>query len=133
MLIDTGPLGKVTNITRSTSIITWEAPFSLNLTNVDPNIVYCVEVVNITCGVEDLVVGDCNVTEPRYMDNRLQQGHIYRIAIIPRSNGENAQNGSDNTEIGIYLGIIRTPKKSVTFKIVLVSPLRYNITILLER
>ena len=56
------------------------------------------EVVNITCGVEDLVVGDCNVTEPRYMDNRLQQGHAYQIAITPRSNGlQNAQNGTSNT------------------------------------
>ena len=35
-------------------------------------------VYNITCGVDDLVVGDCNVTEALYVDNRLQQGYIYR-------------------------------------------------------
>ena len=97
LCVDTGPLDKVTDITRSTSTITWEAPFSLNLTNVDPSIVYCVEVVNITCGAEDLVVGDCDVIEPRYVVNRLQQGHVYRIAITPRSIGENPQNGTSNT------------------------------------
>ena len=46
------------------------------------------------------MVGDCNVTEPCYEDNRLQQGYIYRITITPRSNGQNAQNGSSNTEEG---------------------------------
>ena len=90
----------VTSVTRSASTITWKAPFSLNLTNVDPNIVYCVEVCNITCGVDDLVVSDCNVTEPSYEDNRLHQGRIYRISITPRSNGRNAQNGSKSTKIG---------------------------------
>ena len=90
----------VTSVTRTASIITWKAPFSLNLTNIDPNIVYCVEVYNITCGVEYMAVSDCNVTEPSYADNRLHQGHIYRINITPRSNGENAQNGSGNTKIG---------------------------------
>ena len=73
----------------------------MNLTGVEPDIVYCVEVYNITCGVDDLVVGDCNVTELRYVDNRLQQGHIYRITITPRSNGQNAQNGTNKTKKGI--------------------------------
>ena len=105
-----GPLSIVTDFRRNSSIITWVAPFSLDLTGVDPNIVYCVEVYNITCGVDDLVVGDCNVTQPRYEDSNLQGGHIYRIAIIPRSNGQNedvknAQNGTSFTVIGNYQGI----------------------------
>ena len=87
----------VTDIMRDSSTITWEAPFSLDLTGVGPDIVYCVEVYNITCGVDDLVAGDCDVTEPRFMDNRLQQGYIYRITITPRSNGQDAQNGTNNT------------------------------------
>ena len=90
----------VTDIKRDSSTITWEAPFSLDLTGVDPDIVYCVEVYNITCGVDDLVVGDCNVTEPRFIDNRLKQGYIYRITITPRSNGQDAQNGTNNTKEG---------------------------------
>ena len=96
-------MGKVLKIKRNNSIITWMAPFSLNLTGVDPNIIYCVEVYNITCGVDDLVVDDCNVTEPRFVDNRLQQGYIYRITITPRSNGQNGQNGTSNTIQGVRL------------------------------
>ena len=90
----------VTDIMRDSFTITWDAPFSLDLTGVDPDIVYCVEVYNITCGVDDLVVGDCNVTGPRFIDNRLQQGYINRIIITPRSNGQDAQNGTSNTKEG---------------------------------
>ena len=85
---------------RDSTIITWEAPFSLDLTGVDPNIVYCVEVYNITCGVDDLVVSDCNVTEPHIFNNGLQQGYIYRIVIVPRSNGRDSRNGTSNTKEG---------------------------------
>ena len=99
--VHVGPLSMVTEIKRNSSTITWEAPFSLDLTGVDPDIVYCVEVYNITCGVDALVVGDCNVTEPRFVDNRLQQGYIYRFTITPRSNGQDAQNGTSNTKEGI--------------------------------
>ena len=81
---------------RNASTITWEPPFSLDLTGIDPDIVYCVEVYNITCGVDDLVAGDCNVTEPRYVDRRLWQGYIYRITVTPRSNvqGVTVRNGT---------------------------------------
>ena len=92
----------VTEVERNnSSTMTWSPPFSLDLTGVDPNIVYCVGVYNITCGVDDLVVSDCNVTEARYVDDRLQQGHIYRITITPRSNVQDAQNGTSNTKEGI--------------------------------
>ena len=94
-------MSTVTSITRSASVITWKAPFSLNLTNVHPNVVYCVKVYDITCGVNDDVVSDCNVTEPSFEENRLQQGHIYQITITPRSNGENAQNGTNKTKEGM--------------------------------
>ena len=88
------------DVKRISSNITWTPPFSLDLTGVDPDIVYCVEVYNITCGVDDLVVGDCGVTEARYVDNRLQQGLIYRITITPRSNGRGAVNGTNLTKNG---------------------------------
>ena len=97
----------VTSVKRNASTITWKAPFSLNLTNIDPNIVYCVEVYNVTCGVDDQVVSDCNVTEPSYEDNRLHQGHIYRISITPRSSGQNVQNGTNKTKEGMqYNGLV---------------------------
>ena len=96
-----GPLSTVTKVQRNFSTITWVPPFSLDLTGVDPDIVYCVEVYNITCGVENLVVGDCNVTEYHYVNNRLQQGHTYRTSITPRSNVPGAQNGTNFIKEGI--------------------------------
>ena len=92
----------VTKIKRTFSTITWESPFSLNLTGVEPDIFYCVEVVNITCGVDDVVVGDCDVREPHYEDSRLLQGYIYHITVTPRSNGQNVQNGTNYTQQGIH-------------------------------
>ena len=92
----------VTEVKRNSFTIIWKPPFSLDLTDVDPDIIYCVEVYNITCEVDDLVAGDCNVTKPRYVDSRLQQGFIYHITVTPRSNGQNAQNGTNNTKQGIF-------------------------------
>ena len=46
--------------------ISWNPLFSQNLTNVEPNIVYCVEVYNITCGERELLISDCDVTETSY-------------------------------------------------------------------
>ena len=98
-----GPISMVLELQRNTSTITWEPPSSLDLTGIDPDTVYCVEVYNITCGVDDLVVGDCNVTEPRYVDSRLQQGHIYQITVTPKSNvhGVTVRNGTKLTKEGI--------------------------------
>ena len=92
-----------TDIMRDSSTITWDPPFSLDLTGVDPDIVYCVEVYNVTCGVNDLMVCDCNVTGPCFVDSSLQRGCIYRITITPRSNGQDAQNGTSNSKEGILL------------------------------
>ena len=98
-----GPLSVTTDIKRDSSTITWEAPFSLDLTGVDPDIVYCVEVYNITCGENGLVVSDCDVTEACIVNDQLQQGFIYRITITPRSNGQDAQNGTISTKEGIII------------------------------
>ena len=91
----------MSNITRNVSTITWKAPFSLNLTNADPDIVYCVEVYNITCGVDDLVVGDCNVIEHSYTSNDIVGGYIYEYTVTPRSNVEGSSNGTSLTVTGM--------------------------------
>ena len=90
------------NLQRNASTLSWEAPFSLDLTNVDPDIVYYVEVYNITCGRRDLIVSDCNVTEPSYTsDDIAPDGYIYEYTVIPRSNVEGATNGTSLTVTGI--------------------------------
>ena len=113
----TGPLQRVTNIVRNINIVTWKPPFSLDLTGVDPDIVYCVEVYNITCGRRDLIISDCNVTESSYTlalypegpgyeasytsDDISPHGYIYEYTVTPRSNVEGASNGTSLTVIGV--------------------------------
>ena len=102
LLDTTGPLDAPTNVritrnyTTNTTTITWRPPFSLDLTNIDPDIVYCIEVYSITMSfsVRELVVIDCNVTEPSYHSNILHPSYIYNITITPRSNVEGSLNGT---------------------------------------
>ena len=81
------------NLERRNDVILWDAPFSLNLTNVEPDIVYCVDVYNITCGGRELLISDCDIMETSYTSDVLQPGYIYEYIVTPRSNVEGAQNG----------------------------------------
>ena len=89
------------NLERRNDVILWDAPFSLNLTNVEPDIVYCVDVYNITCGGRELLISDCDVMETRYTSDVLQSGYIYEYTVTPRSNVEGAQNGTSKTVTGV--------------------------------
>ena len=85
----------ISSIKKSNTTITWTPPHSLDLTGVDPDIVYCVEVYNITCGRRDLIISDCNVTEPSYTsDDIAPDGYMYEYIVTPRSNVEGARNGT---------------------------------------
>ena len=98
-----GKLQSVSNLERNGSTLAWEPPFSLDLTGIDPDIVYCVEIVNITCGSTDLIISDCNVTEPSYTsDNITPHGYIYEYTVTPRSNVEGARNGTSVTVSGMW-------------------------------
>ena len=91
--IKSGILDPVSNIKRNSSTITLEPPFSLDLTNADPDIAYCVEVYNITCGKIDPVFADCSV-----VDNEItcpcEPSFIYELLVTPRSNVDRAMNGT---------------------------------------
>ena len=87
-----GPLDGIKSLTKVNITISWEPPFSLDLTNVDPDIVYCVDVYNITCGGRDLVSSDCSVTDTNYTS--LSDGYLYEYIVTRRSNVEGAQNGT---------------------------------------
>ena len=102
-----GPLQSVVDLTRNVSTLTWEAPFSLDLTGVDPDIVYCVEVYNITCG-RSLLISECDVVETNYTIDALLPGHIYEYTITPRSNVEGARNGTSINVTGLWLKMIYT-------------------------
>ena len=97
--MDSGPLDAVTNLTstREPFHITWEPPFSLNLTGVEPDIIYCIKIVAIESGcnsTEDLLaLRDCNVTTNNYDVKNLNAGYTYNITVTPRSNVDNALPG----------------------------------------
>ena len=75
-------------------MITWEAPFSLDLTDIDPDIVYCVEVYNITCGERGFILGECSLIDLTYDYSGIDSAFIYEIAITPKSNVNGADNGT---------------------------------------
>ena len=83
------------SLVRNFTTLSWKAPFSLDLTNVEPDIVYCVDVYNITCGGRELLISDCNVTETSYTSDVIApDGYIYEYIVTPRSNVEGAINGT---------------------------------------
>ena len=87
------------NLERRNEAILWESPFSLNLTYIEPDIVYCVDVYNITCGKAH-IVSDCDVINTSYTNQALQSGYIYEYTVTPRSNVEDAQNGTSTRILG---------------------------------
>ena len=87
------------NLERNGTTISWGAPFSLDLTNIEPDIVYCVEVYNITCGRSHLV-SECDIMETNFTSDTLQSGYIYEYTVTPRSNVTGAQNGTSLTITG---------------------------------
>ena len=91
-----GTLNSVRDLVKSNNTLSWEAPFSLNLINADPDIVYCVEVYNITCG-RSLLISECDVIETSYTNDALHSGYIYEYTVTPRSNVEGASNGTSLT------------------------------------
>lgn len=95
-----GNLGPVRNFVRNVSSISWDSPTSLDLTNISPDIAYCLEVYNITCGVRDLLLNDCNLFEDYYTNSIFDPAYIYEINITPRSNIDGAENGTTVTVNG---------------------------------
>ena len=96
-----GPLDAVGNLKKNKTSISWEPPDSLDLTYADPDVAYCVDVYNITCGRRDLIVSDCDVTEPSYTSDVIApRGDIYEYIVTPRSNVEGARNGTSVTMKG---------------------------------
>ena len=53
----------------------WEPPYSLNLTAIDPDIVYCLDniiiIVRATYGVREHVTSDCGIADNNYTTNSI--------------------------------------------------------------
>ena len=94
------PSNLETNSNASSITISWTAPFSLDVTDVDPDIWYSVLIYNVTDEDNPTVVPctDCNnITETYYTftPDYLSPCHRYNFTIIPR-NGVGDGESSDN-------------------------------------
>ena len=90
-------LGRLTSIKdfmRVNFSLVWDPPFSLDLTNTDPNIIYCVDVYNHSCTSHHHLISDCSKEEAVYPYNPHQEIGLLEYVITPRSNAESAINGT---------------------------------------
>ena len=88
------------NITSNEVRVTWEAPFSLDLTDVDPDIIYCIQMINITCGEGSILFNNCTILDNELYLPDYSQHYAYDFIITPRSNVEGALNGTPLTVPG---------------------------------
>ena len=91
-------------------ILSWDAPFSLNLTS-EPDVAYCVDIYNITVdkGEPNHILSDCNVFNTYFIYNSTcsnPRDH-FQFIIIPRSNVPGARNGTPSQPItASFLGMV---------------------------
>ena len=100
----------VTKLQFNAFSISWLPPFSLNLTNAEPDVVYCVEIYNVTDELNrEHLVSNCSVLNTEYnftTDHEAPTEQYYEITVTPRSNVEGARNGSAARVIfGVLTGI----------------------------
>ena len=106
-LINKGIPGSVSNLEfvrqPYSNILTarWDSVFSLDLNDTEPDIVYGVEVYDITCGRNDLIHNDTAITNST--SNTIDPTQLYRVAITPRNNVKNAINGNSSALNGRWL------------------------------
>ena len=102
-----GPLDSVSNITANVNhtteelLLMWTPPYSLNLTDVEPDIAYCVDIYNITCKSRNILFSNCSIITSELVVNLVNASqYIFEIIVTPRSNTESARNGTSNAVKG---------------------------------
>ena len=79
--------------------LTWQPPFSLNLTTAEPDIIYCVDITRFNITDEgDHFVSNCSVFNPHYnftVENP-DPRDLFQFQVTPRSNMEGAMDGTPN-------------------------------------
>ena len=91
-------VGGVTVKSGSTIVISWSAPFSLDVTGVDPDIWYSVLIYNVTDNPTAIPCTDCmNITETHYTftPDYPSPCHKYIFMIVP-FNGAGQGHSSEN-------------------------------------
>ena len=111
-----GSLEAVVNLmakfTSSFIHLSWLPPFSLNLTTAEPDIVYCVDVFNITSGEtefeRDHLISNCSVFQSYYTFAIDDPDPIdsFQFIVAPRSNIEGARNGTSNEINATFIHLV---------------------------
>ena len=85
--------------------IAWVAPFSLNLTNSEPDVLYYVDVYNITGG-EEVMVESVNIADQYYNFSHanLSLSQEFKFKVTPVSNVLGAVNGTNSQHLQLRLG-----------------------------
>ena len=91
----------LTRTSSNTILIQWDAPPSLDLTDVEPDIVYSVELYKITCGQNIFI--NHKVVFVNSTNNTVDPMEIYKVIITARSNVEGARNGNSVETRGIKI------------------------------
>ena len=106
MLNASGPLPPVTNLqflfeqlSSTTIAISWDPPFSLNLTTAEPDIQYCVDVYNVTGGGDDHLQSVCDITDTYYTFTASDPDQLFNFTVTPRSNVEGSLNGTTSQPV----------------------------------
>ena len=88
--------------TPSTIQISWEPPFSHNLSATDPDIVYCVDIFRGTAN--NHIVSNCNVFEHYFIfsSENPDPRESYTFTVTPRSNVNRGRNGTVATTNTTY-------------------------------
>ena len=104
----TDALSAVSSIARvpdtTNIIIRWKPPFSLNLTHAEPDVVYCIDVYNVTNWSYDHLISDCSIKKTQYLLNVSlpDPRDIFEFIITPRSNIAGAKNGTPSEPMEAY-------------------------------
>ena len=82
-----GPLNSVTDVRRHNTNITWKPPFSQDLTNFEPDIIYCLTVDLFNCSMTVPWFRQCGIEVPYYVVNSFHNNDLLKIEVTPMSNG----------------------------------------------
>ena len=81
-----GPPDAVGNLARKGEIVSWTPPFSLDLTGVDHDIDFCLQVYNVT-QKQSLLVDVCDILSPSYVVDILHDSCLYLFIVVPVIHG----------------------------------------------
>ena len=90
-------------VTTNSITISWDPPFSLNLTTAEPDIQYCVDVYNVTGGGDDHLQSVCDITDTYYTFTASDPDQLFIFTVTPRSNVEGSLNGTTSQPVQGYI------------------------------